>query len=700
MNLKTIEDIWDNHLVIIRGNKAYTTGSMWYIVENEAVGAANKGFFVLNAYQFLADFGYDGYVGYAGNKYGGNTDGEILKIISGDDTLTWKTYQLGRYEKVKEKLSRVTCIDVNEAIETTLKAMQLDVEHNTPIDLNSYASTYREAMYGYLKRITNDFESSIYDVASKTVRVNSAEELVAMVNEHPEASIVLNNDIDFTGYMVAEEAQTIMGTFVGTLDGKGHKITGLTKPLFSNMVFARIKNLKLENINIAVAYNKAGVVARTADFSTLEDISLNQVSMAGTATIGGLLGTINRTTVRDITYQNTSVSTSNNSNEIGGLFGVATYSSIQNVHGVNTTISGNNHVGGIVGNANYIYRIGESSFNGTITGRSFIGGLVGNVSATKIDKTFSNATVKGNILAGTGGLVGNVVNASSIRTVSNSIALGRVSNGYKFDANSTKEMIEGFFSNNYELIETMGHSTLEREGINFENKVIPVNMANLNTTFYSNTLNWDNTIWDFKNVTAGGLPKLRNLDTNDEKTIIQKTQITSAQDFLKINENLEAIYTITKDIDFTSFVLPEGTDAVITGIFTGKLEGNGHTISNLRNASLFTHFRGTVQDLNISNFTNEKTSDFVTAFTKESYTATFKNMKFENIILLGRNNVAVVTGMDGRENANITANTGTSIKEATSNNLQDKNFYKNTLHFDETIWDLSKVGTNGYPELK
>ena len=133
------------------------------------------------------------------------------------------------------------------------------------------------------------------------------------------------------------------------------------------------------------------------------------------------------------------------------------------------------------------------------------------------------------------------------------------------------------------------------------------------------------------------------------------TKISNKDEFVeKVSAETGGLFELTSDIDFTGYTAT--TNAVITEIFTGKIEGNGHTISNLTNLSLFANFRGTVQNLNISNFTNTSAGrgngDFVTAFAQETFTATFKNMKFNNITLSGRNNVAVVTGMDGRDNAN------------------------------------------------
>lgn len=874
MNLRTMQDILDHNLLIIRGGKAYTTGSLWTIYENPNVGAAPKGFFVLNAYQFLADYGYDGYVAYASNRYGTYTDKQIIEMLSDGRYHSFKEYQKGRYENVKNHLSAFRHLNVQDTIKNTYEAMKLDVAQNMPVDLNSYASTYREGLYGYLKRITNDFETSIYKETPNLVHITSAQQLVTELREHPEKNVILDRDIDFTNIPVEDETQYMIENFVGTFNGNGHKIIGLVRPLFGNVIFTNVKNVTIENANVVTNYNTAGILAKKIDFSVIENVTLKNTSITGTNTIGGIAGTINRSTVKNIVYNNTTVETSNNSNYIGGLFGQATYTTIKNVHGINATVQGRHRVGGIVGNANFIYELTQSTFNGNIvstnnsvgglagyilnsninnsyvlgniTANAYVGGAIGDASSVKLDKVFSNATVRGNASASTGGLIGSLSDAASGKkfntSVTNSLALGHTYNGYKFVSNSTKEVIESCYQNNYEFEEINGMSTLSKAGINFENKITEVAMKDFTVPFYTLTLGWKSDIWDFTNVTRGGLPKLRNLDPNNVDVMIEKIEIDSVEDFLKINEEPSKIYKLTKDIDFTSFTLEEG-DAVITQNFTGKIEGNGHTISNLTNASLFANFRGTVKDLNIRNFTNEGTGNATTAFAQNSSSATFKNMTFDHITLNGTHRVAVVVGTDqsnsvfekitvknarvkgtgvyvsnfigrkyggkvtncyvqgtlecyttecggiigalhddgtienvvsnvaisrprstdSRNNnggvigniinntsivknsisignmtgftangaevnvkkfvgcseemikscltncyelttatgaSSITSNTSNYLKAATSQNLRDKNFYKNTLKFDETVWNLDRVVATGYPELK
>ena len=50
--------------------------------------------------------------------------------------------------------------------------------------------------------------------------------------------------------------------------------------------------------------------------------------------------------------------------------------------------------------------------------------------------------------------------------------------------------------------------------------------------------------------------------------------------------------------------------------------------------------------------------------------------------------------------SSITDETSDMLKEATESEIYTKSFYKDTLHFDESIWNLDTVTSQGYPELK
>ena len=100
--------------------------------------------------------------------------------------------------------------------------------------------------------------------------------------------------------------------------------------------------------------------------------------------------------------------------------------------------------------------------------------------------------------------------------------------------------------------------------------------------------------------------------------------------------------------------------------------GKGHTLKNLKNAALFNTFSGTIENLNIKDFSNISTGDDIAAFAKLTNGATLKNMKFENITLEGRHRVAVVSSFD---NANSTFE-NISVKNA---NVKGTGVYVSTF---------------------
>ena len=342
--------------------------------------------------------------------------------------MDWKQYKMSRYATVQENINNNKYIDVDYMIERFTEALRNDADKG---DRNiSQRTNLRKIYYHYLKSATNDFVADPLGTDVEITHITTAEELVEKINKQPYGYYVLDNDIDFSGMTT-----NVTQTFMGRLDGNGHKITGNTLPIFNKIRYGYVGNILFEGTNIPKNINNAGALSYKAEMSTVEKISVSDLQM---------------------------------------------------------------------------------NFGGR------------------------------NDLSLIGGAVSNVV---------------------------TRDCI----------VEKLTH------------------------------------------------------------------HIRSVDDMAMLNEDSSGIYILDSDIDFTGKTY---TSAVVTSIFTGKIDGNGHTISNLTNSALFENFRGTVQNLNIENFTNEGTGDFIAAFAKQTYTATLKDMKFNNITLSGRNNVAVVSGMDGRENAN------------------------------------------------
>ena len=182
--------------------------------------------------------------------------------------------------------------------------------------------------------------------------------------------------------------------------------------------------------------------------------------------------------------------------------------------------------------------------------------------------------------------------------------------------------------------------------------------------FYKNTLGWNEKVWDFTGIVKEEVPRLKNLDPNKNIPIILRENINSVDEFIeKLSTKPDGRYTLTKDLDFSGKSYNLGS-SVIVGTFFGVIDGNGHTIKNLSNASIFEQFSGTAQNLNVENFqhgivwnkppytqyidtwNSDKTQNNVAAFTKKSTEAKFYNMRFNKIIMTGNNNIAVITVND------------------------------------------------------
>ncbi len=151
---------------------------------------------------------------------------------------------------------------------------------------------------------------------------------------------------------------------------------------------------------------------------------------------------------------------------------------------------------------------------------------------------------------------------------------------------------------------------------------------------------------------------------NNDYTL-KSHKVNSIEDFLAIDTSSETRaqqYELSTDLDFSKYTANQ--NALITGNFTGVIKGNGHTISNLNNATLFANINGgTVENLKIKDFTNTRNVDTVTAFANNTNKATIRNVQFENITLKGTNRTAVVVAVDNSgsvfekisvKNANVT----------------------------------------------
>lgn len=120
---------------------------------------------------------------------------------------------------------------------------------------------------GDIKVVYGEGNNGIYEnrsIKDLINEINADLDGTVTLTQDYDASMVTNNDIA----LLADE-------FRGILDGNGHKITGLTKPLF-NSVSGEVKNLVLENVNLSGASSQ-GAIANTATNMTVTNVHIKGI---------------------------------------------------------------------------------------------------------------------------------------------------------------------------------------------------------------------------------------------------------------------------------------------------------------------------------------------------------------------------------------------------------------------------------------
>lgn len=119
--------------------------------------------------------------------------------------------------------------------------------------------------------------------------------------------------------------------------------------------------------------------------------------------------------------------------------------------------------------------------------------------------------------------------------------------------------------------------------------------------------------YDVRSITTQGaynIPYTRNYEANERFLNVEfYKNIYTVEDWKNINTSLLENYQLKNDLDFAneidgSFIIGKTTATTYT--FTGKIEGNGHTISNItiptNKWGIITTLNGEIRNLNIKNY--------------------------------------------------------------------------------------------------
>lgn len=152
---------------------------------------------------------------------------------------------------------------------------------------------------------------------------------------------------------------------------------------------------------------------------------------------------------------------------------------------------------------------------------------------------------------------------------------------------------------------------------------------------------------DFEESIYGAEAASAEAVAGDSATRDGAVPVASVEDFLAMARNPEGSYRLAADIDFSGLDTSQMGGALVSGDFTGELDGAGFTLSGLEGAALFSRFCGTAKDMRIHRFTNEQPSaDGVAAFSKRLADARIENIEFCDIDLAGLHRMGALTGWD------------------------------------------------------
>jgi len=133
--------------------------------------------------------------------------------------------------------------------------------------------------YDNVVQYTNDNKQDkleiVYgDMIDGTATNISLESLLREMELNPTGTFTLDRDYD-ASIIANNSSALVTSTFMGTLNGNGHKIYNLSKPLFDSIESATIENLTLQSPKLS-GPNSRGTIASIATNSTIRNVHIKR----------------------------------------------------------------------------------------------------------------------------------------------------------------------------------------------------------------------------------------------------------------------------------------------------------------------------------------------------------------------------------------------------------------------------------------
>ncbi len=305
--------------------------------------------------------------------------------------------------------------------------------------------------------------------------------LAEEIKANPKANITLDKDYDLGDYPGnLDDTDAIIDNFEGTLNGNGHVISNLHKPLFKNITNGKVQNIQFKGVSFTKT-NQRAVVVQNASATEITNIHIDGVTFVN----------------NDCGNQNSAFA-----------YNLQNGSIVQNSSAININFTpsylGQVNAGGVSNMSNSTIK--NCYVQGSITsGWHFNGGLVGRADAkSQILNNIVNMSVTpyfsltSSDSSGNGGIVSNANgatlknNLSLMDSTANISTIYNPKDGVGISADS---------ENNYQLEDTAS-TKQEHKGIK------SVLKADINDKLFED-LQFNKNIWNIDNTSFENLPTLK-----------------------------------------------------------------------------------------------------------------------------------------------------------------------------------------------
>lgn len=422
----------------------------------------------------------------------GDNEYKDIEVLNNQITIAQELIELkdvksvDLYTKNGDRVEIITEIDVNsfnpqdyiaKVNMKDLPELYCEIEDSKVTDNGEFRLVlkYNNAVQYENGNRRNTIEVKFGEVDGNVASSITFEKLINIIKEDPNATIKLTSDLDATNI----STNTYLGDFSGVIDGNGHTIRNLSKPLFNNLNGATIKNLIIKDASLKTGQ---GIIANTAKNTTIDNVHLSnsRIDIWNDSGTGGFIGKgENQTKIMNCSANDIFVKSNK---RIGGIAGIYSESSVSNTY-----------------------------IKGVVTaGYDAAGGMLGQVYNSVIENSYADIQFNGTVEWATGGLVGYT--SGSGVTLKNNISLAVGEKGYKI----TDNKINSNSKNNYEIKETNLKPSNKGAAIK------EIEISNITQEFLTDTMGWDSGIWNLENKNGENMPTLKNLDPQDSSNKLEE----------------------------------------------------------------------------------------------------------------------------------------------------------------------------------